>query len=365
MVHRGRRRCGRGGAWIVLVREPAAASHAPEPHRRFDVFAARREVRRIPAPVRRRLLRWAFQPLICPGTLARLPHRERVSLVVRRVDRDAARLAAQGGGPREPRGSVARRGEVGERRPRTVWARARTKLKVAVVVVVVVVVRVFRGPRLVIFGGHAQVGHAARQGRRVCGRVSSDLDGPPRRPLLPLLRPAAVRGVLHARFARDAGSALLGDDRLDVRGARGPGVLVVTTLAQLDGVGEQQELALREPGGEELGRRERGVVVKGLPQRLPRVLHEPRVALGLQVVPLVGQRSGDVPAEAQHRVVQRGKQGHGRSFPGAVLVEGDGEPDAPKLAVYAREVTAEVARATGPQRGLNHRRRRHARRRRV
>ena len=45
--------------------------------------------------------------------------------------------------------------------------------------------------------------------------------------------------ILRGPLARDAGPALLRDDRLDVSGARGPGVLVVTSLAQLDGVGEQ------------------------------------------------------------------------------------------------------------------------------
>ena len=99
--------------------------------------------------------------------------------------------------------------------------------------------------------------------------------------------------------------------------------------------------------------------MEGLPQGLPRVLHEPRVALGLQVVPFVGQRPGDVPAEAQHGVVQRGKERHRGALFGAVLVKVDGEPDAAELAVDSREVTVEVARAPGPQRRLNHRRRRH------
>ena len=143
---------------------------------------------------------------------------------------------------------------------------------------------------------------------------------------------------------RDAGHALPVDRRRGLLGALPPGVFVVLALAQLDGVVQQHELPLREARREELRDGQRGVVPERLAQRAPRVLHEPRVALGLQVVPRVHQRGRDVPGEPEQGVVQRGQQRHGVALSRGAGVEIDGEPDAPQLALDAVEVAVQVTR---------------------
>ena len=176
-----------------------------------------------------------------------------------------------------------------------------------------------------------------------------------------LSRPRARRGAARAARAR---RLLLGGSRRDARDAplaprhvaRGvlsplrPGVLVVPALAQLDGVVQEHELALGEARGEESLRRQRGVVPELLAQSAPRALHEPRVGLGLQVMPGLAQGVGDVAGEAKEGVVQSREERHRVALPRRASVEVHGEADASQLALHLVQVSVDVPRAPAEKR---------------
>ena len=129
-----------------------------------------------------------------------------------------------------------------------------------------------------------------------------------------------------------------------------PGVLVVPALAQLDGVVQEHELALGEARGEESLRRQRGVVPELLAQSAPRALHEPRVGLGLQVMPGLAQGVGDVAGEAKEGVVQSREERHRVALPRRASVEVHGEADASQLALHLVQVSVDVPRAPAEKR---------------
>ena len=200
--------------------------------------------------------------------------------------------------------------------------------------------------------------------RRARARAKLEVVGGVRRPG----RSRARRGFLSRPRARRAARRrarrlLLGGSRA-TRGrpltprhvARGvlsplrPGVLVVPALAQLDGVVQEHELALGEARGEESLRRQRGVVPELLAQSAPRALHEPRVGLGLQVMPGLAQGVGDVAGEAQEGVVQSREERHRVALPRRASVEVHGEADASQLALHLVQVSVDVPRAPAEKR---------------